>query len=325
MRVVDDERAADIERRTSVRTLIARTGHPPRFEVWEASPRDTEQPATRPSRRCASWTRSVARRRTASGRDVMSGWDAIAITGNDGARPSSRQRAGSHRRAKGVQGAHELDSATARRRRRRHTRRTHGGDDEEVHPILPCCVQGQSWSPPSLAAARRSSLPVSTWTPAESEWFTVANGRISARALRRIAALRDCVARRRAPRGCVILCFRVFHMGTNSPTTASLPASSSTCPGSARLNHRRGASRPQAQNGRRHRAPSLGDQRDARLQRSHYSNGERKTKVVSRPIALLRFPMPISTRIETPLAEVASAIYALSSILIISLLFWFHS
>tara|TARA_B110001452_G_scaffold89681_1_gene73625 strand:+ start:11545 stop:12582 length:1038 start_codon:yes stop_codon:yes gene_type:complete len=142
--------------------------------------------------------------------DVMSGWDAIAITGNDAGRDRSPTTASlNHDNAQ--KAYQSLTNSTLQP----HVDvgvDTHGSKMEDkmkdLHPILPCCVQGQYVV--TSVARGGATLVVSPGAYVDAlpnpDWFTVENGRDFCTCTPSgYDALRGTWRAVEAPRGCVIL------------------------------------------------------------------------------------------------------------------------
>ena len=142
--------------------------------------------------------------------DVMSGWDAVAITGNDAGRERAPTTAAlAHPNAKKAYTA--LTNSTLQP----HVDvglDTHGAQMEarmtQLHPVLPCCVQGQYVvrSVPRGGATLVVSPGAYGDRTVDARWFTVDNGRDFCIATDEgYEALRGTWRAVEAPRGCVIL------------------------------------------------------------------------------------------------------------------------
>ena len=215
VRVVDDERASAIEENTShVRTLLREDGGTPHGCRGMGGITKRYGAACDPSVaevRVMEETQTLfAHLYGVETHEVMSGWDAVAITGNDAGRERTPTAA-------------SLNHDDAQRAFRALTNSnltphvdvgvgTHGSKMEDrmrdLHPILPCCVQGQY----VVTSVRRggATLVVSPGeymdAPPNPEWFIVDNGRDFCPCTPAgYTALRHTWRAVEAPRGCVIL------------------------------------------------------------------------------------------------------------------------
>ena len=215
VRVVDDERAAEIEQRTShVRTLLREDGGTPHGSRGMGGISKGYGAACDPSvaevRVMDEIQALFAHLYGVENRDVMSGWDAIAITGNDAGRDRPPTTA-----ALNHTDAQKAYKALTNSTLQPHVDvgvDTHGARMEEtmkgLHPILPCCVQGQYvvTSVPRGGATLVVSPGEYMDAPPNPEWFTVDNGRDFCPCTPAgYTALRDTWRAVEAPRGCVIL------------------------------------------------------------------------------------------------------------------------
>jgi hypothetical protein len=215
VRVVDDERAAEIERNTSrVRTLLREDGGTPHGSRGMGGIAKGYGAACDPSVaevRVMDEIQSLfAGIYSVGTRDMMSGWDAIAITGNDAGRDRPPTTAALHHNS--AQKAYEALTNSTLQPHVDVGVGTHGSTMEdkmkELHPILPCCVQGQYvvTSVPRGGATLVVSPGEYMDAPPNPDWFTVDNGRDFCPCTPTgYSALRDTWRAVEAPRGCVIL------------------------------------------------------------------------------------------------------------------------
>lgn len=215
VRVVDDERAAEIEQRTShVRTLLREDGGTPHGARGMGGISKGYGAACDPS---VAEVRLMDEIQTlfaglygVETSEIMSGWDAIAITGNDAGRDRAPTTAAlNHGNAQKAYQAltnltlqPHIDVGVG----------THGSKMEDkmkdLHPILPCCVQGQYviTSVPRGGATLVVSPGAYADVPPNPDWFTVDNGRDFCPCTPSgYDALRGTWRAVEAPRGCVIL------------------------------------------------------------------------------------------------------------------------
>lgn len=215
VRVIDDERAAEVQARTAhVPSLLREDGGTPNGSRGMGGIAKAYGAACDPA---VAEVRVMDEIRdlfaTVYGLappDVMSGWDAIAITGTDAGRKRPPTQA-------------SLDHADAQKAYQSLTNSTlqphvdvgigtHGARMEntmtDLHPVLPCCVQGQYvvTSVPRGGATLVVSPGEYADAPPNPDWFTVDNGRDFCPCTPAgYDALRGTWRAVEAPRGCVIL------------------------------------------------------------------------------------------------------------------------
>lgn len=215
VRVVNDERAALIEQRTSHIPHMLRddggTAHGARGMGGITKGYGAAcDPAVAEVRVMSEIRELFASIIDLAPHEVMSGWDAVAITGNDAGRAHPPTRAA----------LEHIDAKRAYRALTNSTLQphidvgvgTHGAEMEErmkhIHPRLPCCVQGQyvvTTVPRGGATLVVSPAAVAN-TPPNSTWFDVGNGRdFCPLTSQGYDALRTTWRAVEAPRGCVIL------------------------------------------------------------------------------------------------------------------------
>ena len=215
VRVVDDERAALIEERTShVPFMLREDGGTACGARGMGGIAKTYGAACDPSIaevRVMDEIRALfASVYGLSDEDVMSGWDAVAITGNDAGQDRPPTRAS----------LVHVDAEKAYRALTNSTLvphidvgvDTHGASIEkrmkELHPIFPCCIQGQYVvrSVPRGGATLVVSPGEYVEEPPDAAWFTVDNGRDFCPCTPLgYDMLRSTWRAVEAPRGCVIL------------------------------------------------------------------------------------------------------------------------
>ena len=214
VRVVDDARAALIEDRTShVPSLLRTDGGTPHGSRCIGGIAKRYGAACDPAIaevRVMDEIRELFASLYGLGADeVMTGWDAVAITGNDAGRVRPpTQRALEHAKA---QKAYKALTNTDLPPHIDIGVRTIGARVEErmkdLHPILPCCVQGQYvvTSVPSGGATLVVSPGEYVDAPPNSEWFDVEKRDFCPCTSAGYEALRGTWRAVEAPRGCVIL------------------------------------------------------------------------------------------------------------------------
>tara|TARA_B110001450_G_scaffold255469_1_gene283092 strand:- start:2507 stop:3544 length:1038 start_codon:yes stop_codon:yes gene_type:complete len=215
VRVINDARAADIEQNTSHVPMLLRedggTAHGSRGMGGIAKGYGAACDPSIAEVRVMDETRNLfASIYDLAPSDVMSGWDAIAITGNDAGRDRPPMAAA----------LNHVDAQKAYKALTNSTLQphvdvgvgTHGSKMEDkmkdLHPILPCCVQGQYvvTSVPRGGATLVVSPGEYADAPPNPDWFTVDNGRDFCPCTPAgYGALRDTWRAVEAPRGCVIL------------------------------------------------------------------------------------------------------------------------
>lgn len=215
VRVVDDARAAEIQDRTShVPRLLREDGGTPNGSRGMGGIAKGYgaacDPAVAEVRVMDEIRELFARVYDLAPSDIMSGWDAIAITGTDAGRkrpptPASLDHADAQKAYQALTGSTlqpHVDVGIG----------THGAQMEEkmmsLHPVLPCCVQGQYvvTSVPSGGATLVVSPGAYAGAPPDPAHFTVDNGRDFCPCTPAgYSALRDTWRAVEAPRGCVIL------------------------------------------------------------------------------------------------------------------------
>ena len=215
VRVVDDARAAIIEQNTSHVPMLLRedggTAHGSRGMGGIAKGYGAACDPSIAEVRVMDEIRSLfAGLYDLAPSDVMSGWDAIAITGNDAGRDRPPTAAA----------VNHVDAQKAYKALTNSTLQphvdvgvgTHGSKMEnkmkDLHPILPVCVQGQYviTSVPRGGATLVVSPGEYMDALPNPEWFTVDNGRgFCPCTPAGYSALRATWRAVEAPRGCVIL------------------------------------------------------------------------------------------------------------------------
>lgn len=215
VRVVDDIRAAEIQDRTAhIPSLLREDGGTPHGSRGMGGIAKGYGAACDPSIaqvRVMDEIRDLfAGVYDLSPDNVMSGWDAIAITGNDAGRNRSPTQASlNHVNA---QKAYQALTNSTLQPHIDVGIGTHGARMEnkmkDLHPILPCCVQGQYvvTSVPSGGATLVVSPGAYLDAPPDPTLFTVDNGRDFCPCTPAgYDALRGTWRAVEAPRGCVIL------------------------------------------------------------------------------------------------------------------------